>query len=100
MDFANFWFPIVGSILLGGFSAAAWYAGHKIAGLWFGFAGAVCLLLLATLQIQRAISDQLPESSDRPRVGVDNIEMIPLQAGRNIDVNLKLEMPRGNFQST
>ena len=46
--------------------------------------------MLATLQIQRAISDQSPESSDRPHVGVDNIEMIPLQAGRNIDVDLKI----------
>jgi hypothetical protein len=46
-------------------------------------------LLLATLQIQRAIFDQFPESPDRPHVGVDNIEMIPLQVGRNIDVDLK-----------
>jgi uncharacterized membrane protein len=74
MDFANFWLPIVGGILLGGFSAAAFYGGHKIAGLWLGFVGVVCFLLLATLQIQQAISDQLRESPNRPHVGVDNIE--------------------------
>jgi len=41
--------------LLGGFAVGAYYAGHKITGLWIGFAGVICLLLLATLQIQQIL---------------------------------------------
>jgi hypothetical protein len=56
MDIANFWLPIIGGILLGGFSAGAFYGGHKVAGVWLGFAGAVCFLLLAAIQIQEYIA--------------------------------------------
>jgi hypothetical protein len=61
MDFANFWLPIVGSILLGGFAVGAIFSNHKVAGLWFGFFGVVCLLLLATLQIQAWLEEPKKE---------------------------------------
>ena len=55
MEFLLFWLPIISSILLGGIAAAAWYGGDKILGLWLTFAGLVCLLLTATIQIQQNI---------------------------------------------
>jgi hypothetical protein len=67
MDFANFWLPIIGGILLGGFSTVAFFGGYKITGLWLGFAGVVCLLLLATLQIQ-AIFRNSPAASEAEQI--------------------------------
>jgi hypothetical protein len=56
MDAATFWLPIVGGILLGGIAGNAWYGGNRVLALWLGFAGVVCFLLVATLQIQRSLS--------------------------------------------
>jgi hypothetical protein len=55
MDYAIFWLPIVGGILLGGLAGNAWYGGNKILALWLGFAGLICFLLLGVLQLQQAI---------------------------------------------
>jgi hypothetical protein len=56
MELAIFWLPIVGGILLGGVAVGAWYAGNKIFGLWVGFAGLICFLFVAALQVQQAIT--------------------------------------------
>lgn len=57
MDFVTFWLPIIGGILLGGLALSAWYGGNKTLAIWSGFAGLVCLLLLAALQVQEAVWD-------------------------------------------
>jgi hypothetical protein len=62
MDFAIFWLPIIGGILLGGIAVGAWYGGNRIAGLWLGFGGILCLLLIVVLQIQQAILKVSPPS--------------------------------------
>ncbi|MFZ0372192.1 MAG: hypothetical protein WAL39_02665 [Xanthobacteraceae bacterium] len=67
-DFIVFWLPIIGGVLLGGFAGTAWYGGNKILGLWLGFAGIVCFLLVGTIQIQQAISRTGPDGPSKVRV--------------------------------
>ena len=55
MELAIFWLPLVGGTLLA-FAVGAWYGLDKSAGVWLGFSGFVCFLLLAALQIQQVIS--------------------------------------------
>lgn len=55
MELALFWLPIIGGILLGGFAAGAWYAGHKSQGLWLSVSGLICFLLVVALQIQQHV---------------------------------------------
>jgi len=66
MDLIISWLPLIGSILLGGLAGNAWYGGDKSLSVWFAFAGVVCLLLLLTLQIQKAISQSSTESKSSP----------------------------------
>jgi hypothetical protein len=88
MEAANIWLPLIGSLLVGGFAAAAWYGGNKIAAIWIGFAGCVCLLLLLALELQQwaktneAENQKSPEktSADRPWISVgDPIVASPLR---------------------
>ena len=55
MELALFWLPVIGGILLGGIAWNAWYGGNKILALWLGFFGIICFMLVAVLQIQKAI---------------------------------------------
>lgn len=63
MELAIFWLPIIGGILLGGIAGAAWYGGNKIFGLWAGFFGVICLLLVGVFQIQNAVLSSAERSN-------------------------------------
>jgi hypothetical protein len=54
-EYALFWLPIFGGILLGGIAINAWYSGSKLVALWTGFFGLICFLLLAAVQAHQAI---------------------------------------------
>ena len=58
MEIANLWLPIFGCGIFITMAGNAWFSGHKIAAIWFAFAGVVCLLLLAAIQIQNAVLRQ------------------------------------------
>jgi len=60
-----FWLPIVGGLLLGSIAANEWYSGAKVNAVWFGFAGIVCFLAVAAVQLQRAL--ETPNSTDRSK---------------------------------
>jgi hypothetical protein len=50
--------------------------------------------LTAVLQLQIAIwnaGEPKTNPTDRPHVGINNIEMMPLRAGENISVDLKIK---------
>jgi len=73
MAVAELWLPIIGVGIFVSWAIAAWYAEHKILASWLGFAGAVCLLLLVTLQVQNWIiqtDTHIPKGDppDRPWV--------------------------------
>lgn len=55
MELSSLWLPLIGGGILIAIAISAWFADHKIVGIWFGFAGFVCLLLLAALQIQESV---------------------------------------------
>lgn len=52
MELINLWLPLIGVGVSITIAASAWFAGQKILGIWLGFFGGVCLLLLAALQVQ------------------------------------------------
>ena len=64
MEFWNFWLPLIGVGAFLAIGISAWFADHKITGLWFGFVGCVCILLLATLQIQNSLQETEPVSPE------------------------------------
>lgn len=72
MDFATLWLPIIGGFLLGSVAVAEWYSGNKIVALWFGFAGVICFLLLATLQIQNILQAS-PTEGNRPYLSIASL---------------------------
>lgn len=83
MDLLNLWLPLIGGGILGATAIGAWFGDHKTAAVWFGFSGAVCLLLLGALHIQELVSS--PEQpglspatilDQRPWVSVD-VQLIP-----------------------
>ncbi len=55
MVFAELWLPIFGAGICIAWAIGAWYGGNKNLSIWLVFCGAVCLLLLGTLQWQNAI---------------------------------------------
>jgi hypothetical protein len=57
MDFAILWLPGIGFGVLIAISISAWFAEKKIAAIWFGFGGTVCLLLLLALQLHNAVRE-------------------------------------------
>jgi hypothetical protein len=67
MELAILWLPIIGGLLFGCVAVGAWFAGSKILAVWTGFAGIVCLLLLAALQIQEQIVSA-PATPDDSRI--------------------------------
>jgi hypothetical protein len=70
LEYAIFWLPIIGGILLGGISFNAWYSGSKLVALWTGFAGVICFLLLATVQWHQTIlkSQAIPPSPSEDEI--------------------------------
>lgn len=85
MDLLNLWLPLVGGGILGAIAIGSWFGEHRIAAVWFGFAGAVCLLLLAALQIQDLIAhaeqpalSQATILDQRPWVSFDVTLLPPL----------------------
>src|SRR5437773_10722204 len=52
MDLFNLWLPIIGVGIFAAIAIGAWFADHKLTAIWFGFFAAVCVLLLAALQLQ------------------------------------------------
>jgi len=78
MDILNMWLPLIGGGLFGAIAIGAWFGDQRMVAIWFGFAGAVCLLLLAALQLQEhertiKISDSGPkiDESNRPWINVE-----------------------------
>lgn len=83
MELLNLWLPLIGGGILGAIAIGAWFGEHKIAAVWFGFGGTVCLLLLGALQVQELVSS--PEQpglspaiilDQRPWVSVD-VQLVP-----------------------
>jgi hypothetical protein len=64
--FAELWLPIFGAGICIAWAIGAWYGDNKILAIWLIFAGAICLLLLGTLQWQHAI-----EASEKPNIEID-----------------------------
>jgi hypothetical protein len=81
MEFANFWLPILGCGIFIAFGIGAWFSEYKVAGIWLTFAGIVCLLVLAALQVQQSLTDQ-PSQTEidikrvRANVFVDNVKIV------------------------
>jgi len=76
MELLNVWLPVIGAGVLIAIAVAAWFAERRIAGIWFGFAGVVCLLLLLALQLQehersREELGRKIDSPDRPWVSLE-----------------------------
>ena len=57
MEAINLWLPLIGVGIFGAIAVGAWFADKKILGVWFGFAGVVCLVLLITLQVDHGIRE-------------------------------------------
>jgi len=85
IDYAIFWLPIVGGILLGGFCVNALYSGKYSHATWFGFFGVFCFALVAAIQIQQTIwkSEDGARNPNRPYISIAAIGFpdIIIQAG-------------------
>lgn len=55
MEILNLWLPLIGGGLFCSVAIGAWFANQKIVGIWFGFAGILCLLLLAAIQLHESV---------------------------------------------
>lgn len=67
MDLINIWIPLIGGGILWAIAIGAWFAERKIAGIWFGFAGTVLLLLLLVLHLQEGVLEATShEKAPRP----------------------------------
>jgi hypothetical protein len=103
MEFATLWLPIIGGLLLGALAVGAWYGGNKTLAIWSGFAGIVCFLLLAALQMQEVVSNEEASSAgghdpafrldQRAWLGVDYIRPVPLrpEVGKPFQVIVRLK---------
>src|ERR1700746_547672 len=85
MELLNVWLPIIGAGIFIAIAIGAWFAERRLVGIWFGFAGAVCLLLLGALQLHddersRADTDSggRPANPDRPWVSLEVQIAVPL----------------------
>lgn len=63
MELLNLWLPLIGGGVLLAIAISAWFADRRIVGIWFGFAGIVCLILLAALQLQEHEVDAKKQSA-------------------------------------
>ena len=77
IEYAIFYLPIIGTGVFLSFAGNAYYSGHKSHALWLSFGAVVCFLLLATIQIQKAIWDGEQGTdlspTERPWVEIRNV---------------------------
>jgi hypothetical protein len=66
MEFFNIWLPLIGGGLFAAIAIGAWFAENKVTGIWFGFAGSVCLLLLFALQLHEHVVSERPDQPAQP----------------------------------
>jgi hypothetical protein len=78
MELLNIWLPMIGAGIFIAVAVSAWFAERRITGIWFGFAGVVCILLLAALQLhehersrEANESGHKPDNPDRPWVSLE-----------------------------
>ncbi len=84
MAFAELWLPIFGASICIAWAVGAWYGGSKHLAIWLIFGGVVCLALLATLQAQHAVERSETPNSNRPWIGIDRIDLLPLAVGSSL----------------
>lgn len=51
MEVLNIWLPLIGGGVFTAIAIGAWFAEHRLTGIWFGFAAVVSFALLAALQL-------------------------------------------------
>jgi hypothetical protein len=66
MEMFNLWLPIIGGGFLFAIAVSAWFSDYKSTGIWFGFFGLVCFLLLAALQLQEHITSAQADAKSGP----------------------------------
>jgi len=69
MEFFNLWLPLIGGGILCAIAISAWFAEHHLTAIWFGFFGAVCLLLLFALQLTDHEISKRNLSHAKPSIG-------------------------------
>jgi hypothetical protein len=89
---AEIWLPVIGAGIFIAWAIGAWYGGDKRLAIWLIFSGSVCMLLLGTLQWQRAIAEvSNPDDAEvkkaRAYVFIDTIKT------QNIDDNIQANAP-------
>jgi hypothetical protein len=62
----NFWLPLIGLGIFGAIAVGAWFADQKIIGVWAGFIGIVCVLLLLALRLNDSIRESSKEKTLSP----------------------------------
>jgi hypothetical protein len=90
MDVLNLWLPLIGGGLLCAVAIGAWFGDQKSIAIWFGFAGLVCLLLLAALQLQEyeTASGHVKDDPARPWVGILEVNVRPVQIGNSLETTI------------
>ena len=90
MDILNLWLPLIGGGLLCAIAIGAWFGDQRPIAIWFGFAGLVCLLLLAALQLQEheTASGHVKDDPARPWVGILEVNVRPVQIGNSLETTI------------
>jgi hypothetical protein len=102
MDVLNLWLPLIGAGILGAIAVSAWFAGQRSVGIWFGFAGTICLLLLVALQAQDFVNRQdatpvqVINAQNRAYVNVSTAELTRFQPGDWVQAVIRVK----NFGQT
>jgi hypothetical protein len=81
---AEIWLPIIGAGIFVAWAIGAWYGGDKILATWLILFGAVCLLVLGTLQWQRAIRTEGGGQTDNggpPKIRIKGITILTPSGG-------------------
>jgi hypothetical protein len=101
MDLINLWLPLFGGGVLFAIAIGAWFAEHKLTGIWFGFFGIMCFILLAALQLQehelnvrkevQADPNEIAKKQARAYLGVASIVIAKVTAGQRPHVQIALK---------
>jgi hypothetical protein len=89
---AEIWLPVIGAGIFIAWAIGAWYGGNKTTAVWLVFGGAVCLLLLGTIQWQHAIhaAETRKEDPSRAYVFPDATQVIhPVGGPAAMSVTIK-----------